>query len=65
MTAAAIALCLALQASYDRAAVAYLTLAAAESNAEIARAVDLSEIPHVTAERLRAVEAAMQQECQQ
>ena len=63
MTAAAIALCLALQASYDRAAVAYLTLAAAEGRAEIARAVDLSEIPHVTAELLRAIERAMQQEC--
>ena len=64
MTAAAIALCLALQASYDRAAVAYLTLAAAEGRAEIARAVDLSEIPHVTAERLRVIERAMQQECE-
>ena len=31
---------------------------------EIALAIDLSEMPHVTAERLRAVEAAMKQECQ-
>ena len=56
-------LCLALRAAYDRAAVAYLTQAAATGAPEIARAIDLSEMPHVTAERLRAVEAAMRQEC--
>ena len=61
MTAAAATLCLALQAAYDRAAVAYLARAAATGAPEIALAIDLSEMPHITAERLRAVEAAMKQ----
>lgn len=57
-------LCAAMLAAYDRLAVAYLTRAAIDGRPEIALAIDLSEIPHVTAERLRAVEAAMKQECQ-
>lgn len=61
MTAAAIALCLALQASYDREAVAYLTAAAAHGAPEIALAIGLSELPHVTADKIRAIENAMKQ----
>ena len=56
-------LCAALLAAYDRLAVAYVTRAAIDGRPEIALAIDLSEMPHVTAERLRAVESAMKQEC--
>ena len=56
-------LCAVLLAAYDRLAVAYLTRAAIDGRPEIALAVDLSELPHITAERLRAIESAMKQEC--
>ena len=57
MAEAVIALCIVLQASYDSLAVAYLTRAAASANPEIARQVDLSEIPSVSAHMLKDIEA--------
>ena len=59
MPEAVITLCIALQASYDSLAVAYLTRAAASANPEIARQVDLSEIPSVSAHMLKEIEAQL------
>ena len=57
MAEAVIALCIVLQASYDSLAVAYLTRAAADANPEIARQIDLSEVPSVSYHMLKDIEA--------
>lgn len=63
MTAATLALCLALQASYDRAAVAYVTAAAIEGAPEIARQINMEAVPSVSVHQLRAIAAQIDEEC--
>ena len=54
-------LCAALLAAYDRLAVAYVTRAAIDGRPEIARAIDLSELPSVSATMLAEIERQMQE----
>ena len=54
-------LCAALLAAYDRLAVAYLTRAAIDGRPEIALAIDLSELPSVSAAMLAEIELQMQE----
>ena len=65
--AAAITLCLALQAAYDRAAVLYVTEAAMRGSPEMAalvqRQIDMETVPSVSAHHLRAIEAQIEREC--